>query len=227
MGGTILLGGGRPGRGIEHRHVEAIDEAADRSIDAGRAERLLVAQELHDGILQEFTVVGFELKTLFDAAGPEARPAIALARDILQKLQGQLRTYVGELRGEPATGSARRLAEVLAGAAPALQRQMTGRLHMYATPDGATVAQEEILPLRLVLAEAVAEVTRWCGGADITAAVELGRSFRITLSCDGGVGLVAATGSKSLDMMLRDWGGTCRREETKAGGTLLIELPRS
>lgn len=222
-----MLGGGRPGRGIEHRHVEAIDEAADRSIDAGRAERLLVAQELHDGILQDFTVAGFELKTLFDAAGPGARPAIALARDILQKLQGQLRTYVGELRGEPATGNTRSLAEVLTGAAPALQRQVAGRLRMYATPDGATVARQEMLPLRLVLAEAVAEAARRCGGADITVAVELGRSLRITVSCSGGVGLVAATGSKSLDMLLRDWGGTCRREESKAGGTLLIELPRS
>lgn len=191
-----------------------------------RAERLLIADELHSGLLQEFTAAGFEMKVLLDAAGPDAKAAIERARDILQEQQRRLRDYVTELRAEPSGGRGLSLEEAMERAMAALRRQSTGRLDWKTRPHGVRIPQHEMLQLRLLIAEAVGEVVRLHGAAEIMVSVELDRTLSITLTHDGRGPVTAAAAAAALDARLRELGGTCRRLVSAAGGTLLIELPR-
>jgi len=111
MGGWILAGSGLQAGGGGRDGPVTDGPAQNASDGPGRAERLRVATELHDGILQELTVAGFELKALLDAAGPDAKPAIQRARTIVQEQHRRLRHYVNELRSGAARREATRLAE--------------------------------------------------------------------------------------------------------------------
>lgn len=193
--------------------------------DPGQAERLRIAAALHGGVLQEFTAAGFELKRLLDAAGPDARPAIERARDILSEQQRRLRDYVTELRTEPADGHGLSLAETLEAAVMALQRQGGSRLGWAARPPGVRIPRHEMLQLRLLLAEAVGDVIRQHGAAEIMVSVELDRTLSLTLTHDGR-GPIAAVAA-AFDARLQQLGGTCRRLTSAMGGTLCIELPRT
>lgn len=199
-------------------------DPADAADDPGRAERLRVAAELHSGILQEFTAAGFELKLLLDAAAPDAKPAIERARAILFEQQRRLRDYVTELRAQPIDGQGLSLAEAMGDAVAALQRRSTGRLGWAAKPHAVRIPPHEMLQLRLLLAEAVADVLRHHGPQEIMVSVELDRILSITLTHNGR--RPAASVAGALDARLRELGGTCRRMASAVGGALLIELPR-
>jgi len=110
MGGWILAGSGLQAGGGGRDGPVTDGPAQNASDGPGRAERLRVATELHDGILQELTVAGFELKALFDSAGPDAKPAIERARTILREQHRLLRHYVAELRSGTTTREAAPLA---------------------------------------------------------------------------------------------------------------------
>jgi signal transduction histidine kinase len=193
--------------------------------DPRQAERVRIAAELHGGLLQEFTAAGFELKRWLDAAGPDGRPAIARARDILLEQQRRLRDYVTQLRTEPADEHGLSLAETLEAAIAALQRQSGGRLGWDARPHGVRIPRHEMLQLRLLLADAVGEVIRQHGAAEIMVSVELDRTLRLTLTHDGHSPIVSA--AAAFDARLHKLGGTCRRLASAVGGALHIELPRT
>ncbi len=213
------------GGGGQQSDADLGGDPAGAAGDPGRAERIRIAAELHGGILQEFTAAGFELKRLLDAAGAEARPAIERARDILSEQQRQLRDYVTQLRAEPADQHGLSLADTLQTAVSALQRQSGGRLDWAARPSGARIPRHEMLQLRLLLAEAVGEVIRQHGAAEIMVSVELDRTLRLTLPHDGAGPIASA--AAALDARLQRLGGTCRRLALAAGGALHIELPRT
>jgi signal transduction histidine kinase len=217
---SVVLQGGSD----EHRDLLPGGDPADAVDNPGRAERLRVAQELHGGILQEFTAAGFELKLLLDEAVPDARPAIERARSILHEQQRRLRDYVTELRAEPAGGQGIALAKAMEDAIAALRRQSTASLAWEARPDGARIPPHEMLQLRLLVAEAVNQTARLHGASEIGVSVELGPTLRITLKHDGNQ-QVDTTG-RPLEARLRQLGGTCRRLASAVGGTLLLELPR-
>jgi len=193
--------------------------------EPGQAERFRIAAELHGGILQEFTAAGFELKALLDAAEPEAVPAIARARDILAEQQRRLRDYVTQLRTAPADANGLSLAATLDAAVAALQRQTGARIGGAARPLGVRIPRHEMLQLRLLLAEAVGEVMRQHGAAEILVSVDLDQLLRLTLTHDGR-GTSAAAAS-ALDARLQELGGACRRLVAATGGALVIELPRT
>lgn len=79
------------------RMVATLAEVRGRLDQAGEAERLLLAQELHDGPLQELTTLGYELAALAVTA-PELRERLALMRAVVSETAAGLRRTAQDLR---------------------------------------------------------------------------------------------------------------------------------
>jgi PAS domain S-box-containing protein len=75
-------------------------EVERKMVDVGEAERLHLAQELHDGPLQDLYAVMYQLKLLQEVPSSPEKPSQEMdrIRDMLQHIINLLRTTTGDLR---------------------------------------------------------------------------------------------------------------------------------
>ncbi|WP_433050313.1 sensor histidine kinase [Dactylosporangium sp. CS-033363] len=150
------------------------------------AERLRLAQEVHDAVAHTLTVVGVHVNVAADALDSdpdEARAALRLAQDIRRRAMTDLSALVGVLRtgdgiAPPVAPPA--LEDLVAGVRAA---GLDATLQVDGDPDSVP------LPVRLVAAaivrEALTNVVKHAGAGHVAVEVHYGPSTSVRVSDDG------------------------------------------
>lgn len=208
---------GRPGYIIamveditEQKQMEAeLAEVQFRLMESREAERLHLAQELHDGPLQDLHSMGFRLSDLETALPDEASLGQMVAiRVTLQQVTQTLRSICGDLR--PPALAPFGLEKAIRSHAEQFQKahpELTIRLELM--PDGQTLPEQMRFALFRIYQQALTNVQQHAGASQVVVGLTLGpdqvilaiedngRGFkqpirRIELARQGHLGLVGA-----------------------------------
>jgi len=154
--GTLVIGSVRDI--TERKRMQAeLDEVHRRLIDSVEAERIFIAQELHDGPIQDLYVITYQLKAM-DGSGP-LKEALSQSKETLQHVISMLRSICGDLR-PPALApfglesAIRAHAEKLAETNPELD------VHLDLMTDGQALPERMRLALYRIYQHAVSNVLR-------------------------------------------------------------------
>lgn len=205
-------------------------------------ERLRLARDLHDGILQTLAGTALQLETIRRMAeqNPAALPPkINDMQSWLLNEQREMRGFIGKLR--PAGPWARAAASThhsdLPTLARALEQQWGVTITLNAEAADLVLPDDVEFDVRHIVREAVANAVRHGGASKIRMRAELGdRGVRLTI-CDNGRGLPVhgrfderqsaegRIGPRSLRERVVGHGGSLVIDSTAGGVTLSIELP--
>ena len=198
---------------------------------AGAArERVRLARDIHDSILQELTAARLQLAGLSAASATEARPAIDHAANMLAGQQRRIREFVvgaNPRPDRPTVPLADSIQAILAELATLWQCSIKGRFH----PERAGLASSRLPQIRLILAEAVANAIRHGKATKIDVTIESDAGLWIEVRDNGSIDVESAGPSTgqiapfSLRQRVRDMGGGCNLTVGADGGTLVIALP--
>lgn len=133
-------------RGVDHARLDQA-AAAERARAAVERERRRITQELHDGVVQDLTGIGYVLPSLAAAAGPDAGVVSEIAR-VVQRDVAALRTLVTEsyppdLGGEGFADALEQLAQSARASGVRVAVTTSGRLPD--VPGGARVVAYQVV----------------------------------------------------------------------------------
>lgn len=205
-------------------------------------ERLRLARDLHDGILQTLAGTALQLETIRRLAeqNPAALPAkINDMQSWLLNEQREMRGFIGKLR--PAGPWARAAAATdnpdLQTLTRALAQQWGVAIALNAEAAGLVLPVDVEFDVRHIVREAVANAVRHGGATEIRVRAELGEPGLMLTISDNGRGLPVdgrfderhgakdRIGPRSLRERIVGHGGSLLIDSTAAGVTLSIELP--
>ena len=205
-------------------------------------ERLRLARDLHDGILQTLAGTALQLEAIRRLAeqNPAALPPkINDMQSWLLNEQREMRGFIGKLR--PAGPWARAAAAIDHSDLPALARALEQQWGVKISSNAEAV--DLVLPgdmefdVRHIVREAVANAVRHGGATEILMRAELGEPGLMLTISDNGRGLPVhgrfderqsaenRIGPRSLRERVVGHGGSMIIDSTAAGVTLSIELP--
>ncbi len=211
------------------------------SLAAASEERLRIARDIHDGVLQFLAGTGLHLQSAsaLIATDPEgASRRIANLQQTLIMEQAQLRTWVNALRGGSEVKSqVPELAQILGPLVAHLRQQWAIRVSCRIEPSDAVVDGPIVGEITRLIAEAVANARRHGGADAVEIRIEL-RSDEIRISVsDNGCGCnfqgrfdlpqlqAEGLGPRSLRERVAALGGRLRLESAASGTRLEVELP--
>jgi PAS domain S-box-containing protein len=140
------------------KQIEAdLSEVQRRLIDSGEAERTHLAQELHDGPIQDLYAISYQLKSLDSQAGED--PGLASAGESLQHVIAQLRSICGELR-PPALAPFGLEKAILAHLEQTRESNPDLKIDFSLTPDGQNLPEQTRLALFRIYQHSVSNVLR-------------------------------------------------------------------
>jgi signal transduction histidine kinase len=221
------------------KEMEAeLSEVRRRLTESREAERLHLAQELHDGPIQDLYGVAYRLNGLWDGLQDEvSRGQLVAAQATLQRLIQELRTLCGELR--PPTLTPFGLEKAIRSHAEQFQETHPElEVTLELMPDGQLLSEQVRLALFRIYQEALNNIIRHAQARHIWIRLRLnekhvsleiqddGRGFevpkrRVELARQGHLGLVGATERSEAI------GGELRILSTPGQGTLIeITIPR-
>ncbi len=205
-------------------------------------ERLRLARDLHDGILQTLAGTALQLESIRRLAehNPAALPAkINDMQSWLLNEQREMRGFIGKLR--PAGPWARAAAAMdnpdLQTLTRALAQQWGVTIELNAEAAGLVLPGDVEFDVRHIVREAVANAVRHGGASEIRVRAELGEPGLMLTIADNGRGLPVEgrfnerqsaegrIGPRSLRERVVGHGGSMLIDSTPAGVTLSIELP--
>jgi PAS domain S-box-containing protein len=194
----------------ENRRLQTeTEELKSRLLDAAESERLQLAQELHDGPMQELYAMTYALEALRpELTGESGAAILGELKDHLLGVIHSLRGMAGEMR-PPALApyglerAIRSHAETVERSAPDLQ------LELHLDEDGQTLSERKRLALYRIYQVALNNIVRHAGATQVLVRLKLeaeqvrlevrdnGRGFRvptrwIELARQGHMGLVGA-----------------------------------
>lgn len=139
---------------------DELAESQSQLAESREAERLHLAQELHDGPIQDLYGVRFQLGLIDgDLHSEPARAQLALALDTLQQVTGSLRQTCGELR--PPTLAPFGLEMAIRSHAERVQEQHPAlNVQLDLMHDGQTIPERQRLALFRIYQEALANVIK-------------------------------------------------------------------
>lgn len=211
------------------------EEFAERTRTAAEDERRRVAQDLHDGVVQDLVATSLIVSTAVDELRAAGRNEAA---DSVRRAVRSLRASVQSLRSllvqlYPSGLSDRGLVTALAELVEPLRTQgMHVELELPETEDLSDTLQ---LAVFRAAQEAVRNVTRHAGATSMTLALRLGDKHVELLVRDDGVGLDVRTagspaghlGLRSLADRVTERGGVLELASAPGQGTeIRVELPR-
>ncbi len=178
---------------VAHLFVARLDEFA--FIDAARhaaagEERVRLARNLHDTLLQSLTAIGLHVETLVSqlATDPDgARQRARAVQELIERSQAELRADIARLRprGEPAparSSLARRLAELPLW----LLQQWDAVVAVEVEPRDADLPEPLATEILRLVNEAVANAAKHARASQIGAKVTIGpNTARIVVTDDG------------------------------------------
>jgi signal transduction histidine kinase len=206
-----------------------------------REERIRVARDLHDGVLQSLTGIRLRLQTLADADGsqPAARDSLLAVERAIAIEQRELRLFIEDLKPlARQTGAAGGVADALHDLRERLELEWSTPIVVRATPDDLRVAPATEQTLRLLLREAIVNALKHAQPSRVSVDIERvdGEMLRVTVGNDGRgfpfrgrrthQDLQAANaGPVSLRERLASVGGSLAIESMAAGSRVEMSLP--
>lgn len=191
-------------------------------------ERVRLARDMHDSVLQGLTAASLQLKAVALQSPPTIAERLGQVGRLLVEQQRRIRTFVENLR--PSTPAPIQLAEQLEAFAQALQDQWQCRIDVRLDPPDLSVEARIAAEICQLVAEATANAVRH-GGAK-TVALDISRNgdtVRIALLDDGCGGLDAPFSEdrqpSSLAGRVEDLGGAFSWSDTGKGVHVVLDVP--
>jgi signal transduction histidine kinase len=206
-----------------------------------RSERLRLAQELHDGLLQALTAVRLKVHAVAAATGADQRQALSSVAGILEQEQRQLRIFVEQSRADRfdgATDVADCLAELKSHAVH-LRELWNCQLELRLPTETLELPARQRTGIRLIIDESVANaVTHGDASQVAITIVRDSQTVWLTIKDNGG-GLPNVSGDfdhvmldrknlgpRSLRKRIIQMGGSLQLNTSPQGMELKIALPR-
>jgi signal transduction histidine kinase len=210
--------------GLEFEYVLVGEQNA---IAVAAQERVRLARDMHDSILQDFTAAGLQLAALARSAPPEALGPIGQVVELLKAEQRRVRAFVSMSNPKPGTTSRAVIADALASTAEELRQKWRCHLSIAVSPDDAAVSLTRLNDLRFILSEAVANSVRHGQASAVDVVVELDRALRLDIRDNGRTDETSLGGSVPFSVAQRvgDAGGKSELAIGRNGADLTIELP--
>ena len=208
---------------------------------AVREERIRVARDLHDGVLQSLTAVRLRLQALADTAGspPDARDSLLAVERAIASEQRELRLFIEDLKPPPRQiGTAGTVAEVLQDMRERLELEWGTPIAVRPTPQDLRVPAGSEQTVRLLVREAIVNALKHAQPSRVSVDIERSDSgaLRIVVANDGrGFPFrgrrtlqeleAANAGPVSLRERLVSVGGSLAIESMPAGSRVEMDLP--
>lgn len=136
------------------RTRDELTEAQQRLADNREAERLHIAQELHDGPVQELYGVHFQIAGIGPRVTPDLRDSITMVDAAIEAVVTSLRSICGELR-PPALTSFGLQAAIRSHAISVAEAEPSLQIHLDLMDDGQTLPEHTRLALFRIYQEAL------------------------------------------------------------------------
>jgi signal transduction histidine kinase len=206
---------------------------------AAAEERLRVARDLHDGILQVLAGTDLKLQALRMAAGREIADQIASLQRWLVHEQRELRGFIRRLEPGATTDAAEGLdlAADLGSLAERLQQQWSMEVEVSVAPSGARLPAALCFDLHQIVRESAANAARHGKASKLWIAIAIDNEQLLLDIEDDGCGfpfkrhysgeecMEAAIGPQSLAWRVRRLSGTLSAGSGRHGAHISITLP--
>lgn len=191
-------------------------------------ERVRLARDLHDGVLQDLTAARLMIKPLIDASSAKTKADLQEISGLLAQQQQRIRSFVRTVNPKPTPDWD--FAQEFRTLAATLQRQWQCEVVAELTPADIVLPGNIGFQVFLIFGEAMANAVQHGRSRRITVAVERKEQILHMLVRDDGRGLPErpggdAPGPFSLRQRIADLGGTLRLTSSAKGVELAIELP--
>jgi signal transduction histidine kinase len=154
-------------------------------------ERLRVARDLHDGLLQSLTGAALQLESLHRLIGTDDDTVRARVRNVQQVLeidQRELRSFITQLRPEPAMPRSASLRARLDTLATRFERQWNVAVTIDVEPPSPSLSESLAAEIYNIVNEAVANSAKHAGGTKIGVKVCVGPDVAVIAVQDDGRG---------------------------------------
>ncbi len=174
---------------------------------AGLEERVRLARDLHDSVLQDLTAAVLQLNAAERTVSQPASGRLVHIRDTLQVHQARIRHFIGAARTE--SNRKRCLADQLQMFVEPLGSQWDCRVMIRIDPPGLEVSDRIATELCLALSEATANAARHGAAKEVTIAIQRrSKLLHVTIRDDGtGSNLHGVPRSASLSNRIENLGG--------------------
>jgi signal transduction histidine kinase len=189
-------------------------------------ERMRLARDMHDSVLQDLTAASLLLKMISDRMPGKLVEPLKEARWLLANQQRRIRNFVSETSGKPATGC-EPLGGNLDSLVSMLRRQWQCKMMARVSPPDLQVGSALSAEIFQLVCEATANAVRHGGATQIN--VQFARmldNFRLEIS-DNGTGMPAdkTMEPESIKKRVTALNGKLLLSSSEAGVQLSIDLP--
>ena len=204
---------------------------------AATRERIRLARDLHDGILQALTGAALQLNAIACGSRQEVRQKLESVRELLLSEQRHIRAFVEGRQASP-WNETFNLRDRVQRELENLERQWNCSTNLSITPEDATIPSQLIRELELLLAEAVANAIQHGSASHVNIKVEQTSNNVWLRIADNGGGLpgiagtytqneltTRAIGPRSISKRIAALGGTLSLSSSCSGVELSVELP--
>jgi signal transduction histidine kinase len=169
-------------------HAASAERMRDSAVGE---ERLRVARDLHDGLLQSLTGAALQLESLHRLIGTDENTARARVRNVQQVLeidQRELRSFITQLRPEPAMPRSGSLRARLDTLATRFERQWNVAVTIDVEPPSPSLSESLAAEIYNIVNEAVANSAKHAGGTRIDVKLSVGPDVVVITVRDDGRG---------------------------------------
>lgn len=220
--------------------VERWDSETTRRANLAAEDRIRLARDLHDGVLQFLAGARLHLDSISETAAlsPDAQARIATLREAITDEQRELRGFIATLRPTRAgpTAPGLPLLPELSELCARLTRYWSISVTAEVRPAHTVVPQRVSYDLGRIVREAVANAVRHGGARSVHVMVNLdGDQLCIRIDDDGrGFGMDGKIATDPLDQAAAPWSlrervraleGTLELQSSARGASVLIDVP--
>jgi signal transduction histidine kinase len=203
--------------------LEQFSLIGELALAAGLRERMRLARDLHDSVLQDLTAAVLQLEAAVKIPPADTGDTLIRIRELLQAQQRRLRHFVNDSRRQRPPNHC--LAEQLQAFVEPLGSQWNCDMHIDVRPSDLEVADSIATELCLALSEATANAARH-GAADtvVIMVTQQGAELLVEISNDG-TPCASYPQSTSLSRRVEDMGGVIAMADRASGFALRMTIP--
>jgi signal transduction histidine kinase len=220
-----------------HLELEYYAVSLELKETAASRERIRLARDLHDGVLQTLTGAALQLSSIASPMSQEVKQKLDGVRELLFGEQQRIREFVEGRQSSP-RNEYLNLRDEIQREVARIERQWGCSVTLSDAPDNAVDSSETIRQLQFILAEAAANAVKHGNASHINFEIEQTPSSVRLRIADNGHGLPGIEGTyaqeelasgtigpQSIAKRVAELGGTLSLSTSGTGVELCIEIP--